>query len=189
FGARVYRDLCGQAVRTYAHQETSLNEQTPQLLKAFGIRQAVLPDFITTLVLEGGELMYHARDGTMFVQGSEFAGWRGLDGTVIDMYLPEPPHRPLADWLALQAVKGPLHVPPVIVESPDLAVVDDGWLAKRAPADFVLLDEALPERARLAPPRFQARLFANWSYVEGIRAEELMRANWLAERAALRAEA
>jgi hypothetical protein len=33
------------------------------------------------------------------------------------------------------------------------------------------------------------RLFANWSYVEGIRAEELSRANWLAERAALRAEA
>jgi hypothetical protein len=188
-GAAVYRDLCGQAVRTYAHQETSLNEQTPQLLKAFGIRHAVLPHFITTLVIEGGELIYHAREGTMFAQGSEFASWRGLDGTRIDTYLPEPSHRPLPDWLAVQSVKGSLAVPPIIVHSPDMVAMDDAWLAKRAALDFVLLDEALPARAAQAPARFQARLFANWSYVEGIRAEELTRANWLAERSALQAEA
>ncbi|MEP7355821.1 MAG: hypothetical protein ABI847_01115, partial [Anaerolineales bacterium] len=189
FGARVYRELCRQPVRTYAHQETSLNEQTPQLLRAFGIRYAVLPHFTTTLLIEGGELIYHAREGTMFVAGSEFAGWRGLDGTVIDTYLPEPPHRPLPDWLALQAVKGRLGVPPIIVDSPDLIALDEAWLAERAAVECVLLDEALPERSRQAPARFQARLMANWSYCEGIRAEELARANWLAERSVLRAEA
>src|SRR5262245_17882954 len=31
FGRRVYRDLCHHPVQVYAHQETSFNEQTPQL--------------------------------------------------------------------------------------------------------------------------------------------------------------
>ena len=189
FGARVYRELCGHPVLTYAHQETSFNEQTPQLLRAFGIRYAVLPHFIATLVIEGGEITYHAREGLMFVHGSEFAGWRGLDGTVIDTYLRQPRHGSLQDWLAYQEIKGLLHVPPVLVESPDLVAVDEDWLAERSQVEFVLLDEALPERLQTAPPRFQARLYANWSYIEGVRAEELSRANWLAERSALRAEA
>jgi hypothetical protein len=189
FGARVYRDLCRRQVLVYAHQETSFNEQTPQLLKAFGIRYGVLPHFMATLVMEGGELIFHAREGTMFVQGSEFARWRGLDGTIVETYLEEPPHRPLQDWLAVQAVKGQLRVPPIIVDSPDLISIDEAWLAERSQFDFVLLDEALPERVRQAPPRFDARLYANWSYIEGIRAEELARANWLAERAVLRTEA
>ena len=188
-GARVYRQLGARPVLTYAHQETSFNEQTPQLLKAFGIRYMIMPHFIATLVLEEAELIYHAREGTMFVHGSEFAAWRGLDGTTIPTYLQEPPHRPLPDWLALQAAKGWLHVPPIVVESPDLVAIDEAWLAERAGFEFVLLDEALPERLRRAPPRFRARLYANWSYVEGIRAEELSRANWRAEHAALRAEA
>ena len=189
FGARVYRRLCRRLVRVYAHQETSFNEQTPQLLQAFGIQFMVLPHFLTTLVLEGVEVMFHPRAGATFVQGSEFARWRGLDGTTINTYLRAPAPHILSDWLEVQRVKGQLGAPPILVDSPDLISIDEHWLAERAQFEFVLLDEALPRRLQQAPARGEARIFANWSYIEGIRAEELARANWLAERAALRAEA
>jgi hypothetical protein len=52
-----------------------------------------------------------------------------------------------------------------------------------------LLDDALEERYRAFPPRFKARFYTNWSYVEGIRAEELSRSNFKAEVSTLRAEA
>ena len=191
WGARVYRELCdGQQVQVYAHQESSVNEQTPQLLQAFGIRFGVMPHFSSTLVMEeGAELLYHARFGTMFMQGSEFAAWRGLDGTLEPLYLEEPNHMGTQDWLHFQAMLGLLHVPPVMVEIPDLIEVDDEWLAERSQADFVLLDEALVERYQVHPPQFHTRFFTNWSYIEGIRAEELSRNNWKAEGSALQAEA
>jgi alpha-mannosidase len=191
WGERVYRQLCdGHQVRVYAHQESSINEQTPQLLQAFGIRFGVLPHFSSTLVMEqGAELLYHARFGSMFMQGSEFAAWRGLDGTLEPLYLEEPSHMSVQEWLRFQEMLGLLHVPPVMVEIPDLIEVDQQWLAERAQADFALLDDALTERYQAHPPQFQVRFFTNWSYIEGIRAEELSRSNWQAEGSALQAEA
>ena len=47
----------------------------------------------------------------------------------------------------------------------------------------------LAERLRQHPAGSRARLYTNWSYLEGIRAEELSRCNLQAEREALRAEA
>ena len=99
---------------TYAHQECSLNEQTPQILKAFGIQYMPLPHFISTLIVEGGEFIFHSKEGTMTVHGSEFTQWRGLDGTLIDVYLEEPVHMKVKEWIHLQEIKGLLHVPPLI---------------------------------------------------------------------------
>jgi hypothetical protein len=125
----------------------------------------------------------------MFMHGEEFAGWRGLDGTVEDLYLEEPTHMSTQDWINFQEVIGLCHVPPVMVEIPDLIDVDENWINERAQADFALLDDTLEERRQAFPPRFKTRLYTNWSYIEGIRAEELSRNNWQAETSALRAEA
>jgi hypothetical protein len=191
WGARVYRNLCeNRQPLVYAHQESSLNDQTPQLLKVFGIRYGVLPHFSCTMSsLGGGEILYHARYGTMFMHGEEFAGWRGLDGTVEDLYLEEPRHMNVKDWINFQEVLGCIHNPPVMVEIPDLIDVDEKWINDRAQADFSLLDDVLEERRKAFPPRFQTRLYTNWSYIEGIRAEELSRNDWQAEISVLRAEA
>jgi alpha-mannosidase len=191
WGTRVYRELCNNhQVLVYAHQESSLNEQTPQLLKTFGIRYVVLPHFSSTLnMLDGGELIFHSRFGTMFMHGEEFGSWLGLDGTLIDLYLEEPSHMHIRDWINFQEILGLNHVPPVMVEIPDLIDVDDQWISERAKADFSLLDDVLEERRKVFPPRFQLRFYTNWSYLEGIRAEELSRNDWKAEVSALRAEA
>jgi len=190
WGARVYKELCDHQVLVYAHQESSLNEQTPQLLKAFGIRYGALPHFSSTLkIFDGGEILFHSRFGTMFMHGEEFAGWEGLDGTVLDLYLQEPNHMRIREWINFQEMLGICHVPPVMVEIPDLIDVDEEWVDERAQADFSLLDDILEERRKIAPPRFQVRFYTNWSYIEGIRAEELSRGNWNAEVSALRAEA
>lgn len=45
YDIKVYRELCDSRVLTYAHQETSVHEQLPQLLDAFGIRFVTMPEF------------------------------------------------------------------------------------------------------------------------------------------------
>ncbi len=191
WGNRVYRQLSPHhPVRVYAHQETSVNEQTPQLLKCFGIPYVTLPHFSSTLVmLDGGELLFQWQMGTMFMHGEEFASWRGLDGTQVDLYLDEPVHDRIQDWLAFQEIIGLTHVPPLVISIPDLTNVDEAWIQERSGAEFVLLEHALEERHKVFPPRFHVRFYTNWSYIEGIRAEELSRWNWKAETSALRAEA
>lgn len=191
WGARVYRELCDNwQVKAYAHQESSVNEQTPQLLKAFGIKFGVLPHFSSTMTfIDGGEMLFHSRFGTMFMHGEEFANWQGLDGTLEPLYLEEPNHLRTGDWLNFQEMLGYTHNPPIVVEIPDLIDVDEEWLAERAKADFALLDDTLEERFKAFPPRFKTRFYTNWSYIEGIRAEELSRNNFKAEVSALRAEA
>ena len=192
FGARVYRELCGQPVHVYAHQEASVHDQVPQLLKAFGIKYGVVPKFACTLAwLEEGELVLFSGQGARFVHGHEFVAWRGLDGTEVPLYLSMdgPRGDRIQDFLERETMAGHLRVPPILLWLPDLAEVDEEWLAKRQSFDFVLLGEALEERYRKYPPRARARFYTNWSYIEGIRAEELSRNNWRAEVGALRAEA
>ena len=70
-----------------------------------------------------------------------------------------------------------------------MIAIDDAWMAERSAVDFCTLDRAIAERLELNPERPRARLYTNWSYLEGIRAEELSRSNGEAEREALRAEA
>ena len=202
YGMRVYKELVGHPVVTYAHQETSINDQVPQLLSAFGFEYAVLPLFPSTLAwLDEGEMLLLDEFGHRFVHGHEFVNWVGLDGTQIPLYLArsvdETPDisedavkgDPFEAFLAEQEILGLLHEPPIIMSIPDLIETDDDWLERRQEFDLVLLDDALRERLQEAPPRARVRFYANWSYIEGIRAEELSRANRQAEDAVLRAEA
>lgn len=91
-GKKVYQELCHHQVMIYAHQECSLNEQTPQLLNAFGIHYMPLPHFMSTLVVDGGEFIFHSREGTMSVHGSEFTQWRSST-TIGSFQGPKPQSR------------------------------------------------------------------------------------------------
>ena len=191
-GTRVYKELCHHPVVTYAHQESSVHDQVPQLLKAFGIRYGVVPGFSSTLAwLDEGELVMFAWEGPRFVHGHEFVSWCALDGTEIPLYLTiaKPRGDQLEDFIAREIIAGRQRVPPILFNVPDLIELDEDWLAQRREFDMVLFDQALEERLQKAPPRARARLYTNWSYIEGIRAEELSRMNWQAELGALRAEA
>lgn len=125
----------------------------------------------------------------MFTHGEEFGIWQGLDGTERDLFLLGPNYLRIKDWLAFQEILGLMHVPPVLVQIPDLEEIDQEWIDERSKAEFVLLDNALEERRKAFPPQFHLRFYSNWSYIEGIRAEELSRGNWGAETAVLQAEA
>jgi hypothetical protein len=192
YGLETYRELGLQPPLAYVHQEASVHEQLPQILSAFGFKYAALPGFISTMVwMEEGELIHHTSNGLRFFKGCEFAAWQGLDETCVPLYLHQPIPREfsLPETLAREAVMGRLGAPPVMIDMPDMIEITPEWLADRRAVEFVLLNEALEERLRAAPERSRVRLYTNWSYLEGIRAEELSRANWLAERSALRAEA
>jgi len=191
FGQRVYRDLGLTPVKVYAHQEASLHDQVPQLLRAFDIPFAVVPGFLTTLVwLDGGEQLLHGVRGPRFVQGNEFTDWQGLDGTRVPLYLhqPIPREMPLRETLAREVVLGRLSAPPLLIDLPDMIAIDDAWIEERKALEFVTLDAGLAERWEQSPSRGRVRLRTNWSYLEGIRAEELSRCSIQAEREALRAE-
>jgi hypothetical protein len=192
FGRQIYQDLGLPPVTVYAHQEASLHDQTPQLLRAFGYAFAVVPGFMTTLSwLEGGEMILHGVRGPRFIRGQEFAAWEGLDGCQIPLFLhqPIPREMTLKETLAREVVLGRLGAPPLFVDLPDMIAVDDAWMAERRPVEFVRLDAALPERYKKSRSSGRARLQTHWSYLEGIRAEELSRSNGQAEQAALQAEA
>jgi alpha-mannosidase len=192
FGREVYRDLGLSPVKVYAHQEASVHDQVPQLLQAFGIPFAVVPGFMTTLVhLEPGEMLLHGVRGPRFIQGSEFAAWQGLDGTTVPLYLhqPIPREMTLRETLAREVVLARLGAPPLMIDLPDMIAIDDTWIEERKALEFVTLEPALKDRLDKSPSGARVRLYTNWSYLEGIRAEELSRSNVAAEREALRAEA
>jgi alpha-mannosidase len=189
YGMRVYRELCGHPVHVYAHQEASVHDQVPQLLRTFGINYAIVPAFASTLGwLDEGELEILASRGPHFMEGHEFVTWRGLDGTEVPLYLHQPMDRTLDDFIARETMLEKLRVPPILLSAPDMISIDNQWIAEHKEIDIVLLDVALPERLAKCPPRARARFYTNWSYIEGVRAEELSRHNWCAEAAALQAE-
>ena len=192
FGQNVYRELGLKPVTVYAHQEVSLHDQVPQLLQAFGFSLAATPGFLSNLVwLEEGELLLHGVRGPRFIQGSEFASWRGLDGSQIPLYLyqPIPREMTLRETLVREFVLGRLSVPKVLMDLPDMIAIDDAWMEERSAVDFCTLEKALSELLMKSSKPPKTRLYTNWSYLQGIRAEELSRCNWQAEREVLRAEA
>jgi hypothetical protein len=188
YGAEVYRELCDYSVVTYAHQETSIHDQSPQLMSTFGIRYSALPHFPATVAwLDGGEVV--TRKGRPhFIHAQEFVWWVGLDGTKLPLYL-NPARLSVNDWVAEQTIFGLTHQPPILLENRDLPALDESAMEQHPQVEMVLLDEAFAKRIAQAPPEGQARHFTYWSYIEGIRAEELCRSNWIAETSALRAEA
>ena len=117
YGMKVYRERCDWQIRTYLHQEASVHDQVPQLLKAFGIDYAVTPQFSSTLAWqEESEITMLSRQGPRFVQGNEFAAWTGLDGSQIYLYLRVPLDKSLDDLLANEAIAGRQRVPSIIVD-------------------------------------------------------------------------
>jgi len=192
FGQRTYQELGLKPVRVYAHQEASVHDQVPQLLAAFGITYAAVPGFLTNLVwLEKGEMLLHAVRGPRFLNDRQFASWTGLDGSVVPLYLhqPIPREMTLKEMLAREYVLGRLGCPTLFIDLPDMIGIDDSWMEERSPVDFVTLDSALAARLKEDSEHSPVRLFTNWSYLEGIRAEELSRCNWHAEHQALKLEA
>jgi alpha-mannosidase len=191
YGVAVYRDMCDHPVRVYAHQEASVHDQVPQLLAAFDIKYSFVPQFSSTLKwLSDGELVLFATHGPRFVNGNEFVSWVGLDGTEVPLYLRQG-NAPsdVEELTANEIIAGLQKIVPILVRDPDLVSIDEEWMKKHEGMALVLLDEALEERIKEVPPRSRARFYSDWSYIEGIRAEELSRTNREAERQVLRVEA
>lgn len=188
-GMEVYKRLGLRPPVTYAHQESSMHDQVPQLLAAFGLRFANLPGFSCMFEMgAGAEFNYLEHDGMRVLAGDEFVSWKGLDGSSVPFYLGRH-ERQDRDWRRREALVGLLHIPPVLVDIPDLVGMDEAWLARHSDEGFVLLDDALVERLGVAPPKVDTRIWSGWSYLEGIRAEELSRVDREAEDTLARAEA
>jgi hypothetical protein len=193
WGARVLRDLFGEVLmRVSMHSDPSLNEQTPQLLKAFGVHSALVPRSSVTMTrVESGDSPGQERTDPFFADekkanNDEFASWRGLDGSRLGLYLHEVETLASADWEEFQNFTQHIHSKPVIVEIPGLLdLKDDGALAD---FDFALLEDLLESSEKVSPPPIDVNLHVNRGLIAGIRAEELSRWNWKAESSALQAE-
>lgn len=218
FGLAVFKRVFGCPVRVFFHQETGLHDQLPQILRAMGYTVAVPPRFPYALEFTGGtapELTSHY--GVLeFVQGAAFTFWEGLDGTRIPLYLsmPAPSQSdeiievfqthgnpevrkekfegvsPFEQFMERERQKNPVTVPSILIENPDMKRITEDYYKRRAEkAEFSLLEDALT--AQLAETRIAstARLYAYWSYIEGVWAESLSRQNVRAETHALQAEA
>ena len=82
---------------------------------------------------------------------------------------------------------GMMQEPPIMLEIPDLVDVNDaGSKPESRPKLSCSIRFFLNGCFR--NPRSHVRHFTYWSYIEGIRAEELSRMNWIAEKAVLQAE-
>jgi alpha-mannosidase len=162
---------------TYMHQESSLHEQLPQLLAAFGYRHAVLPGFTTQIeFLDPRQWCYVNTTGFRVLDGDAFVHWEGLDGTRLPFYIGKRESQDAA-WRTREQTVGLLHSPSLITGCPDLQKMDEEWLELRSGEDYVLIDAALDERLAQAPPQGRARVWSGWSYLEGIGAEELCRSD------------
>jgi hypothetical protein len=79
---------------------------------------------------------------------------------------------------------------PIWIDFPDVEAITRERLDKwNAIYDLTLLEPALREQLAAVPPRCSARIYACWSYMEGVWAEALLRKNKEAEEAALLAGA
>ena len=184
YGLEVYKRLFDKKTDIYARQETGLHLQLPQLLRKFGYNFATLPAFTATVEITEGTFEFITREGSLeTVVGDEFVNAVGLDGSSIPTYL--MPHIEEVDELQQDMFS----TPRIIYEFPDLDEVDrEKYEEYRLLFDWVLLKDALTERYKAAPPKAKARIFTDWSYVEGVWAEELLRKIRTAEESAVLTE-
>ena len=208
YGLNVFRKLFAKEITLYARQETSLHQQLPQILSQFGYRMIVMPHFPHSFeVFEGSFQMMSSVVGTGYMSGDEFLDATALDGTSIPVYLTprasshfekddahdfdipaEHAHNP--DNVKWAISRDNFGQPPVWPWFPDMMEMQrERFEAISKFCDVQFLDEALTQRIKEAPPRAKARLMSHWSYIEGVWAEELLRANKAAEETALLAEA
>lgn len=189
YGQKVYKELFDKNVDVYARQETGLHLQLPQLLRQFGYRFATIPAFVATLEIVDGRFEFLAQEsGFEAVAGDEFIEAVGLDGSQIPTYLQiSMGWEQTIEERELQ--QDLVSTPKIWFAFPDLAEVDrETFEEYHSLFDWVLLPDALTQRYKAAPSRAKAKVFSNWSYMEGVWAEELLRANKKAEEAAVLAE-
>lgn len=191
YGLKAYRQCLGAGIDTYAAQEVGITEQMPQILKAFGFEFSVVPHFSWAITFLDPHELIGYEDHVEFVHGREFVQWTGIDGSRIPLYLTQVlfeggmTDQSLAPELCRDLYGGP----PIKAYFPDLIEVESGWVERQIKnGEFILLDRALKKRIRQVPPDSQARFYTYWSYVEGVEAEALSRANAAATARLIQAE-
>jgi len=84
YGLEIYRDLFAKKVVVYGAQETGLNQQLPQILKKFGYKYILPPDFPYVIEFVDGKIELLSLGGSFqTISGNEFVNATGLDGSVI----------------------------------------------------------------------------------------------------------
>ena len=217
-GLAVFRALIGCEVRVFFHQETGLHEQLPQILRAYGYTVAVPPRFPWALRFTScPSVEFASHYGTLeFVRDEDLASWQGLDGTTIPLYVSMPApslsteiievfrrhadasfrpeefeeRDPFDRFMDRERSKAPVNVPRILIETPDMKRIDESYVAARSAAcTFSKLEDALASVVDTRHPIGTVSLYPYWSYIEGVWAEQLSRANRRAETAAYQAEA
>ena len=190
YGLEIYRDLFDKKVDVYAAQETSLHQQLPQILKKFGYKYILPPDFPFVLEFVEGKIELLSIFGGKYqpISGNEFVNAIALDGSVIPAYLNHEAEN--ADEYGTMNYQFDLFsTSKISTIIPDLEEVDKSTFEYyNSLFDFVNLKDALDERYKKVPPQVTARLYSYWSYAEGVWAEELLRKIRKAEEFALLAE-
>lgn len=166
YGLATVRRLFGVQVLTHACQEPDYTNQTPQLLRAFGMKFAWYGAFIHDLVTPMGcgpepALLYR---------------WLGLDGTEV----------PLVSDLDGMGINLDRREPATFRDDPDFVFIkapDMQEFEVDPRYTYVALDQALAKQYRRRQPVVPARLQLPWSYVEGTDGETLMREIFSCERA------
>lgn len=180
YGLEVFQQLVGEKIVVYASQEDQLAPQIPQILHDFGYKYMVMPAFPWRLTITKGPFDLLGSPGYYLRKGCEFINASALDGSSVPAYFPtmDPTmHTVHAAWM--RDLWGP---PPLLLTFPDMEEYHNplaGW------AKPVLLEHALDERFKAAPPRASGRVSTYESYDEGVWAEEYLRANRLAEENAV----
>lgn len=218
YGLKTFQELFNYKIDVFFHQETGVHDQLPQILKALGYKVAVPPGFPWALEFIKGkipEITVHY--GVVeFVDGEDLTYWEGLDGSKIPLYLSMPPpseseeilkvfeehgnseikkkkSEPISSFerfMEREKQKNPVNVPRVLIETPDMKRIDEHYYkARNATGVFSLLGDALKEKLKNVTSESTARLFAYWSYIEGVWAESMSRKNKEAEISAIQAEA
>lgn len=180
-GLDVFQRLFGQRVTVHAHQEDHLYPQLPQVLRHFGYEYLVMPSFPWAVTITGGpfQLLGHER-GTYLRKGDEFIHATAPDGTKLPAYFATNVRQTNSND---EYMKDLWSCPPVWIDFPDL----EEYHNPNGMARPVLLGAALAERFKAAPPRASGKIQCYYSYVEGVWAEQHLRANKAAEEATVQA--
>jgi hypothetical protein len=189
YGLELYKSLFDKKMDIYARQETGLHHQLPQLLNHFEYKYAASPAFVTTVEILEGPFEFIVQEGQMeAINGDGLIEAVGLDGSSIPFYLTVG-----LGWSNMKIereLQQDLYSGPKIFNVfPDLDEVDKQDFEENFQLfDWVLLKDALIETHKEYPPRAKGRVSSNWSYNEGVWAEELFRTMRQTEAKVLLAE-
>jgi hypothetical protein len=190
-GLEVYKRFFGKQVKVYQHQETGVHLQLPQILRRFGYDFMTLPSFRWLMSIESGNLELTGDEVhgiEMYGQSPDnFVDANGLDGTVIPAYINSRSsyHNDRVYAIRRDLVQGRK----IWIMNPDMMEVDDNqYKDLNAVFTTTLLEDAFRETWLKDSAHNSVRIYTNWSYVEGMWAEELLRRNKQAEENAVLAE-